>query len=146
MHRIGEVLRGGSVPIIPADRVFVWHVAVGAPVPLVLPGLRIEHDHALVQVAVGHERLVRLGIDFDVCRVSQELRAVAAAGLASLADLHEEPTVIREFQHEVVSAPRVAFPVFAVVQQRLRVADALAAQPDVVVVVDVDAVLGAGPS
>jgi hypothetical protein len=70
---------------------------VGAPVPLVGAGLRVEHDHAVVGVAVRHEELVGVAIDGHGGRTSEVLRVLVAAGVAVLADLQQELAVAREF-------------------------------------------------
>ena len=54
---------GGSFGIVRRELRVVGLVAVGAPVPLVLAGIRVEDDHAAVAVAVRDVQLVRLRID-----------------------------------------------------------------------------------
>ena len=100
--------------------------AVGAPVALVLAGVGIEDDHPPVAVAVGDVDLIGLGVDADVGRAAQARRVVAAAQRAGTADLEEERPVAGELEH-------------------LPVAVAVAADPDVVEVVDENAVLVVRP-
>src|SRR5262249_33376071 len=79
-----------------------WRPAVGAPVPLVGAGLRVEDDHAVVLVAGGDEHLVRRRIDVHV-RGPAEVRGVTvAAGLIRFADLQEELSLTRELEDLVV--------------------------------------------
>ena len=60
MHRIAELLRRRRIRIVRAQIGVVRLVAVGAPVALVLAGVGVEHDHAMVAVAVGDVELVGL--------------------------------------------------------------------------------------
>ena len=57
MHRIAELLRGRIVRIVAAQIGVVGLVAVSAPMPLVLARIGVEHDHAMVAVAVGDIQL-----------------------------------------------------------------------------------------
>ena len=131
MHRIGELLRGRAFRI-PRDLLVARRLAVGAPVPLVGAGRGVEHDHALVAVTVGDEQLVGLAVDHHVGRTAEMLGVVRPGRRAGLADPHDELAVAREL--EDVPAGRD-----------------VVADPDEIVVVDVDAVavvapLVAGPS
>ena len=87
---------------------------------------RVEDDDAVVDVAVGDEELVRSAIDEHVCGRAEILRVVAAGTLAVPSDL----------QHELAGAREL---------QDLRVLLAAARDPDMVGVVDVDAVLEVRP-
>ena len=93
---------------------------------LVLPGLRVEDDDAVVEVAVGDVELVGLLVDEEPRRASNVVGVVAAAIPARVADLQQELSLAGELQEVVVF---------------LRAA----AQPDVVVAVDEDAVRRAEP-
>src|SRR5204862_5563186 len=106
--------------------VVVRLVAVRAPVPLVSARRRVEHDDAMVEVAVSDEQLVRLAV-YEQARGPAEILAIAAARiLAGVPDLQDEPARARELQNLVVF---------------LRAAG----EPYVVVGVDEDAVLGPEP-
>ena len=107
---------------IPVDR----RLTVRAPMALVLAGVGVEDDDAAVAVPVGHEDLVRLGVDANVGRAAKPRRVVAPAERPRAADLHQECPVARELED-------------------LAVALAVAADPDVVHVVDEDAVLFVRP-
>ncbi len=93
----------------------------------VFPGARVEHDDALVAVTVGNVELVRRFVDDGERRAAQIARAVAALGVARFADLLDEFAVAGEFQHLGV------------------VVLVVAGEPDVIVGVDVNAVLAARP-
>ena len=101
-------------------------LAVGAPVALVGAGLAVVDDDAPVAVAVGDEELARSGVDLDVGGAVQVRGVVAALRLAGAADLQDEAAVERELQDLVVLRP-------------------VAGEPDEVLGVDVDAVLGLRP-
>ena len=89
--------------------------------PLEGAGLGVEHDDAVVAVAVGDIDLVRRVVGHHVRRPAEPGLRRRALGAVVLADLLEEFSVRREFQDLV-----------AVV---------VAAEPDIAVAVDVDAVL-----
>jgi hypothetical protein len=55
-------------------------------VPQVLAGSGVVHHHALVDVAVGDEDLVRLRLHVEVGRAAQVIGIVAALVHARLAD------------------------------------------------------------
>src|SRR3972149_4056605 len=124
-------------------------LAVGAPVALVRPRLRVDDDDAAVAVAVGDEGLVGVQVDGDVGRRAEAGEVVAVAGghagrarggrggprpgrrrrrrrrgrRAALAEGEQALAVRRALEDDLVHAP----------------------EPDVAVLVDVDAVLGARP-
>ena len=102
VHRIAELLRRRRVRIVPSEIHIVGLVAVGAPVPLVLAGVGVEHDDAMVAVAVGDVQLVGLLVDEGLGRQPQIRDVVAALARSRLADLHQEFAVLRELQHHVV--------------------------------------------
>ena len=129
LHAVDGVAEDGRrVPLLVVGRelAVVRGPAVGAPVPLVLAGVGVEDDDAAVAVAVGHVDLVGLGVDADVGRAAQARGVVAAAQRAGAPDLQQERPVARELQDLPVTLP-------------------IAADPDVVEVVDEDAVLLVGP-
>ena len=80
----------------------------------------------MIHVPVGHVELVRGGIDDHVGGGTQVLCVVAAAPVALPADLHQELSLPRELQD-------------------VRVLVAPGAKPDMVLRVDVDAVLELRP-
>ena len=100
--------------------------AVGAPVPLVGAGRRVEDDDAVIAVAVGDEELVRRGIHPCVGRPVEILGVGVALGHAGLADLHDEAAVARELED-------------------LGVLLGIAREPDIVLRVHEDPVLGLRP-
>ena len=90
----------------------------------VLAGGAVDDDDAAIAVAVGNEGLVGFGIDPDARRSAQERRIGAAADFFILADLQQEFAVARELHHAVA---------------------AVAADPDVVLVIDEQPVRVARP-
>ena len=96
--------------------------------PLVCPGVGVEDDDTPVSVPIGDKHFVGLRIDDDHRRSAHVLRVVAVDSHAGMADLQQEFPILGELQDLAVSV-------------------AVAGQPDVVLVVDRDAVLAtAGPS
>src|SRR6266853_6481408 len=63
MNRIAELLIGWFTRHIRFRRSIVRHVAVGAPMPLVLSSVRVEDDYAMVAVAIGNIEFVRRLVD-----------------------------------------------------------------------------------
>ena len=136
MRRV-ELLRQGSVPRERRLGGVVGRIAVGAPVTPVLAGVRVEDDHPPVGVAVADVDLVGRGVDEDAGRLAEEAGAAAARGAAAeLADLQQEVAFRGELEHVGVVG---GGPAGQVVGEPAAEAD-----PDVVPVVDVNAVrLGA---
>src|SRR2546427_8638064 len=126
VHRVAELLRRRRVGVVGPEVAVVGLVAVGAPVALHLAGVGVEHGDALVLVAVGDERLVGLRVDEDLRHAAEVLQVVAAFVVAVLAHLQQELAVLGELQH-------------------LRVLRAVAADPDIALVVDEDAMVRLGP-
>ena len=89
---------------------------------LVFAGLGVEHDHTAVAIAVGDVNLVCIRVDPDARGATQVLGVVAATALFGSADLQQELAILRELQH-------------------VRVTRAVAADPDMALVVDVDTML-----
>ena len=87
----------------------------------------VEDDDSAVAVAVGHVDFIRACVDVDVSRPAEVIRIVTAAGLVPLADL-QQPLAVR------------------VVLQDHVIVGAVAADPDIVFVVDEDPVLLLGPA
>ena len=126
VHRVAELLRGRRRGIVRAEVGVVRLVAVGAPVALHLAGVGVEHGDALVEIAVRDIGFVGFRIDPDLGDAAEILQVVAAAVLAEVADLHQELAVLGEFEDVGVLL-------------------AVAADPDVAFVVDMDAVVGLRP-
>ena len=68
MHRVAELLRGRRIGIVRAEIGIVGLVAVSAPMALVLSGLSVIDDHAVVAVTVGDIEFIRRFIDEHFCR------------------------------------------------------------------------------
>ena len=102
MHRIAKLLRGRAVRIVGAEVRVVGFVAVSAPMPFVFAGVGVEHDHAMVAVAIGDVQLVGLRIDESLGRQPDIFDIVAAFAVGGLADLQQEFSVLRELQDLVV--------------------------------------------
>ena len=98
----------------------VRHLAVGTPVALVGAGGGVVDDHALVDVAVGDEDLVRLRLDVEVRGAAQVVGIVAALVHPGRADRQHVLAILGELHH-VVAVAR--------------------ARPHEAVVIDIDAVL-----
>src|SRR6185436_13455331 len=65
-------------------------VSESAPHPLEGAGVRIQHDHSAIPVAVSDERLVRLAIDDHVGGLFEVLRVLVSAALIAAAELLEK--------------------------------------------------------
>ena len=102
MHRIAELLRRAAHLDYRGPGSYRRACAVGAPVAFVRAGLGVEHDDALVAVAVGDIQLVGLRIDEDLSRQPEILGVVAAIARAGLADLHQEFSILRELHDHAV--------------------------------------------
>jgi hypothetical protein len=125
VHRV-ELRRAGAFVHARERRAVVRLVPVRAPMPLVSAGVGIEHDHAPVAVAVGDEELVGGRVHGEAGGLVDVGSVVAAATRAMLADLEQELARRRELE-------------------QIGVLVAVAADPDVVLAVDVDAVLDVRP-
>ena len=137
---IAEVLVGRRLRVVrtagAGERVpgrFARWLAIRAPITLHRPGRRrIEDGDPLVSVAIRDVQLVRVDVDVEV-RGPLDVDQVAIACRGSgLADLKEERPVGREFEYLVVFALAAG-------------GSAISGHPDVIVLVDEDAVLGVGP-
>ena len=100
MYGVAELLRGRVAGVVAAERRIVGLVAVRAPVPLVLAGVCIEYDHAMIHVAVRHVDFVGRRIDDHVRGAAKVLGIVAAAVFPFVADLQQELTIATELQKE----------------------------------------------
>ncbi len=106
MHRVAELLGRRRVRVIFSEVGVVGLMSVGAPMALVLAGIRIEHNHTMIAVAVGDVHLIRLLVDKRLGRQPQIFDVVAALAMARFADLHQELAVLRKFQHLIVEVGR----------------------------------------
>jgi hypothetical protein len=97
-----------------------------APVPFHLPGIGVEHGHAFIAIAVGDIGLVGFGVDPDLGDPAEILAVVAAGTAAGAADLHEKLSVFGELQNMGVGL-------------------AIAANPHIALVVDMNTVIGSRP-
>ena len=142
VHRSAELLGWRIARVVWRKFRVVGLVAVCAPVPLVFACVRIEDDHPAVAVAVGHIQFVGLRVDQRLRRQPQIVRIVAALALIRLADLHQELAGLRELQeHAVVHRTGRRHLAFIGCEGGRLLAAAVAADPDVAFVVDVDAVV-----
>ena len=133
MHRIPELLCGRRIRIVRPKVRIVGLVAVRAPVAFVLSGLGVVDNHAMVAVAVRDIKLVGGPVHEHFRRAFQVLGVIAALALHRMADLHQELSVLREFEHLVVVELRFVF------------AAAVAANPHVALVIHGNAVIRVGP-
>ena len=112
-------------------------LAEGAPGPLERAGVSVEHDDAMVAVAVGDEHLVGLRQDVRI-RGAMHVRGVAVAlALVALADLEHGLAVERELDELIVG--------HGLQSRRARCRALIAADPRETLVIDADAVLALGP-
>src|SRR5712692_5642268 len=121
MHRVAELLGGRRFRVVVPHGSVVRLVAVRTPVALHLSGIGVDHGDAFVEITVGDVGFVGLGIDPDLGHPPEVHEVVAAAVLSIVAELHQEFSVLGELQD-------------------LGVFRAVAAEPHVALVVDVDAV------
>src|SRR5437016_8743831 len=142
MHRIAELLSRRIIRIVAAKRRVVGLMAIGAPVALVLAGVGIEHDHAVIAVAVRDDQFIGLLVDEQLGRTLYILGVVAALALAGLADLHQEFAVLSELQNHVVV---VVTACRRLPGWRTRRGASIPADPNIPFVVDCDSVIGFGP-
>ncbi len=122
LHAVHGVAELGRVRIVGGELLVGRFLAVGAPVSLVGAGVGVEHDHTVVEIAVGDVDLVGLGIDLGIRRLAQPRHIVAVGLVAWFADLQHKLAVARELQI-------------------LAILGAIAADPDETLGIDADAVL-----
>ena len=106
-----------------------------APQALERTGIGVEHDDATVAVAVCDDRLVRLLDDLNVGRLVEIRGVLVPLALVAPPDLLHEFALARELEQHVVGSLRHP-------DLDVRV---VASDPDVVLVIDVDPVLGIRP-
>ncbi len=133
MHRIAKLLSGWRVRIIGTEIGIIGFLAVGAPMTLVLSGLRVVDDHAVIAISVGNIEFVGSVIDEQFRRAFQIASVIAAFAFVGMTDLHQELAVLREFQNLVVVKARVVLTL------------AVSADPNISLVVYGDAVVRVGP-
>src|SRR4051812_24680900 len=108
-----------------------------APHALELAGVGIENDDAMVAVAVGDEKLVRTCIDPRIGGPMHVGRVVVAFALIAAADLEQEFAVERELEERIVgNRLQSGIAAFGTV---------VAANPDMLVMIDVYAMLALRP-
>ena len=127
VHRRAELLRQRRVGVVASEVGVVRLVAVGAPVALELAGVGVD---ARRRACCRSRRRCRPRSSFLSTKILATMPkcsvSVAVDRHALLADLHQELAVLRELQHHAV-------------------AGAVAADPDVALVVDGDAVVRRRP-
>src|SRR5579862_3887231 len=149
MHGTPELLVDGCVWIVVTHIRVIWFVSIGAPMPLVLSGIGIEHDDAFVAISVRDIQFIGFRIDEHFRRTLQVFDVVAAFALERMPDLHQEFSALRKFQDLIVrigarlaSLWRGAGPVF--LHFGINRA-AIPADPHVALVVDRNSMVGVGP-
>ena len=122
--------------------------AIGAEMADIFSGIRINNKDAAIAIAVGDIQAVGLGIHHHVGGQIEQGRAVdAAIGVIAggrggrAADAHLEIAVHVELQDKAVAAILVGGPAGG----RIDRLGAIARDPDIVVLVDIDAMLAVGP-
>ena len=124
--RQSELLDRRRVRLVRTKIFVVGLVAVRTPHTLESERPGVDHDNAVVPVAVGDIQLIACGIHRQVGGAAQILRVRAAAALALTAELRQELALCRELED-------------------LGILVAVSRQPDVVLHIDKDAVLGRRP-
>ena len=114
-------MRDWRIRIVRTEIGIVGLVAVGAPVPLVLTRIGVEYNHAPVAVPVRDIRFIGGGVDSHFGGHVDVLNVVAVLWLIWTTDLQQEFASPRELQD-------------------LGRAFAVARNPDVILVVEADAV------
>src|SRR5262249_51051273 len=76
--------------------------AIGAPVALVGPSRGIEHDDAVIAVAVRDVQLVGGRVDPEIGRLPELGRVIVALARTGLADLHHELAIAGELEKETI--------------------------------------------
>src|SRR5205085_431132 len=74
MNRIVETLRRRPLNKLGARREFqiiVGSFAVSAPVPLIGTGIGVKDDDTVIEISIGHEKLIGLAIDEQARRTSE---------------------------------------------------------------------------
>ena len=126
VHRVPELLRKGGVGIVGTEVLVGRLVSVGAPVAEELTGLGVQDRHPLVPIAVGHVCLFPGVVHHDLGHHGEVLGGVAVRPLPGLADLLDELPVPGELEDVGVTAT-------------------VSADPDVVVRIQGQPVIGGGP-
>jgi hypothetical protein len=104
----------------------VGPLAVRAPMALVSACGGVEHDDPMVDVTVGDIKLVGGGVDDDIGRGTEIFGVVAATALPRVTDLPQEPALAGKLKN-------------------VRVLVAAGAEPHVILLIHVDAVLELRP-
>src|SRR5437588_10732585 len=106
-----ELLVVGSIGLVRTRVGIVRNISIGAPHPFECKRNGIEHDDALVQVAIGHVQLMRSLIHFQPGGLPKLVR-VSAIGraLRRMADLTEELPVICKLENLATRRPIAAYP------------------------------------
>lgn len=141
-----ELLRRRVGRIVGGELGIVGLVPVGPPVALVLAAIGVIDNHAAVAVAVGNIEFVGLWID-ERLRWKAEIGCIVAAlTLIGATDLHQQLASLCELEeHAVVDRAGTGHAAFIMGEGgRLRAA-AIATDPYIAFVVDIDAVVGRGP-
>src|SRR5580658_4813174 len=108
MHGVAELLRDGSLGSIRPQVGVIRLVTVGAPIAFECAAVGVEHDYALVAVAVRDVDFVGLRVDENLGGQAQVGSVVAAVALSRLADLHQEFAFLRELHDHAVVIERGA--------------------------------------
>src|ERR1041384_3067566 len=93
-----DTLRFASAPRLQVGGL----VSESTPHPFERAGIGIKHDHAAVDISVGNEYFVRLGIHKRVGWAVQILSISVAFALAAMADLQQKFPIPSELKHLIV--------------------------------------------
>src|SRR6266576_1862366 len=123
--RVRILLGGCNKGRVRLIRFILWNFPERPPHPLVLTGICIEHDDASVPIPVGDKQFVRLRIHEHVRRLPKILGIRVRFLVTPVSDLHHKLPVFRELQDLIFVR--------------------LAADPDIPLIVHVNAVLRLRP-
>src|SRR6266478_8196478 len=103
-----ELLIDRCVGIIRAGIHVVGHVAVRAPVTLVLQRIRIPNRYAPVAIAIRGEEFVGLRIDANLGDAANVFGVVTALAAERVPDFAEELPILSKFQDKAIVVGREA--------------------------------------
>src|SRR3954470_3440934 len=99
MHGIAELFRNGRTWIVFSRIRIIRLGPVGAPMTPVISSARVEHHDPLVAITVRDIDFVRRVVNDGERRAPEITCTVAAFGMARFANLPDEFSFAREFQH-----------------------------------------------
>src|SRR5690242_5549873 len=118
MYGIAELLVRRRSRIVRAGINIIRWIAVRTPEPFECALVRIVDRDSLVQITIGNVNLMGLGIYFHARGLAEDIGTHAVRRLGRrMANLHEEMTVILEFQNLTIPGAGSADPYIVVIIQ-----------------------------